>query len=397
MKRIPTTRLIVKREVAERLQGRLTWAMTVLTALFVVAIIVVPALLRQPAKPTVVGLVGPSAEALAPALRTTAKAAKVAIRIVDVESSAKERSEVTNGSLDVALSVGSDSARAEVKQTLSPTMAALLEATVDQAHQRRVLGEARIPLSKVLPSLQPVPFSTIAIERLTSDQAARDLAAVAAGLLLYVSLGLYSAAVANGVAQEKTSRTAEVLLGAVRPSQLMNGKVLGIGACGLGQLGIAVIAGLIANAAVRGAVIPSTIWLLLPAILLWFVLGFALYSFACAAAGAMVARQEEVQFVTLPISMPLIFGFLLTYAVAFSSPNTLWLQVLSFLPPLAPILMPARLAIGQVAAWQMPAAVLIMLVSIYGTARLAARIYAGSLVRSGARLGWRAALRLGSR
>jgi ABC-2 type transport system permease protein len=59
--------------------------------------------------------------------------------------------------------------------------------------------------------------------------------------------------------------------------------------------------------------------------------------------------------------------------------------------------MPARLAIGQVAAWQMPAAVLIMLVSIYGTARLAARIYAGSLVRSGARLGWRAALRLGSR
>jgi ABC-2 type transport system permease protein len=371
--------------------------MTVLTALFVVAIIVVPALLRQPAKPTVVGLVGPSAEALAPALRTTAKAAKVAIRIVDVESSAKERSEVTNGSLDVALSVGSDSARAEVKQTLSPTMAALLEATVDQAHQRRVLGEARIPLSKVLPALQPVPFSTIAIERLTSDQAARDLAAVAAGLLLYVSLGLYSAAVANGVAQEKTSRTAEVLLGAVRPSQLMNGKVLGIGACGLGQLGIAVIAGLIATAAVRGAVIPSTIWLLLPAILLWFVLGFALYSFACAAAGAMVARQEEVQFVTLPISMPLIFGFLLTYVVAFSSPNTLWLQVLSFLPPLAPILMPARLAIGQVAAWQMPAAVLIMLVSIYGTARLAARIYAGSLVRSGARLGWRAALRLGSR
>ncbi|MGA2872793.1 MAG: ABC transporter permease [Candidatus Dormibacteria bacterium] len=395
MNRIPTTRLIVQREVGERLHSRFTWAMAALTALFVVAIIVVPAVLRQPTQPTVVGLVGPSAEALAPALRTTAKAARVAIRIVDVRGSTEARSEVAKGSLDVALSLGPDSARAEVKRTLSPTMAALLQATVDQAHQKRALSEARIPLSKVLPALQPVPFSTRTLDRVTADQAARDVAAIAAGLLLYVSLALYSGAVASGVAQEKTSRTAEVLLGAVRPSQLMNGKVLGIGACRLGQLGIAAVAGLIANAAAREAVIPSTIWLLLPAILLWFVLGFALYAFACAAAGAMVARQEEVQAVTMPLLMPLIVGFLLTYAVAFSSPNTLWLQVLSFLPPLAPMLMPARLAIGQVAAWQMPAAVLIMVVSIYGTARLAARIYASSLVRGGARLSWRAALRLG--
>jgi ABC-2 type transport system permease protein len=210
---------------------------------------------------------------------------------------------------------------------------------------------------------------------------------------LYLSLGIYGAAVASGVAQEKTSRVAEVLLAAVRPSQLLAGKVVGIGVCGVGQLAIAVVAGLIANAAVQSAVIPATVWVLLPAILLWFVLGYALYAFAFAAAGALVARQEEVQFVTLPIGMPIIGGFLLTYA-AIAAPSAWWVRLLSFLPPLAPILMPARLALGGVAAWEMPVDVLIMVVAVYGMVRLAARIYAPALVRGGARLSWSAALRL---
>jgi ABC-2 type transport system permease protein len=209
-----------------------------------------------------------------------------------------------------------------------------------------------------------------------------------------VSLGIYGSAVASGVAQEKTSRIAEVLLAAVRPGQLLAGKVVGIGVCGVGQLGIAVVAGLLANPAVQSATIPSTVWVLLPAILLWFALGYALYSFAYAAAGAMVARQEEVQFVSLPITLPIVAGFLLTYA-AIASPDAWWIRLLSFLPPLAPILMPARLALGTVATWEMPVDVVIMVVAVYGTVRLAARIYAPALlVRGGTRLGWRAALRL---
>jgi ABC-2 type transport system permease protein len=135
---------------------------------------------------------------------------------------------------------------------------------------------------------------------------------------------------------------------------------------------------------------------LLPSILLWFLLGYALYSFACAAAGAMVARQEEVQFVTMPLTIVLIGGYLLVYAVI-ASPNAAWLRVLSFVPPFAPMLMPARIAIGHVSAWEMPLDVLITLAAIYGMARLAARIYAGALVRGGARLSWRSAVRLRER
>jgi ABC-2 type transport system permease protein len=223
---------------------------------------------------------------------------------------------------------------------------------------------------------------------------AHDVAALATGILLYVSLGIYGAAVASGVAQEKTSRVAEVLLGAVRPSHLLTGKVLGIGVCGAVQLGIAAGVGLLANAVVQSAVIPATIWVLLPTVLLWFVLGYAFYAFAYAAAGALVGRQEEVQFVSLPITLPIIVGFLLTY-LTIARPDALWLRLLSFLPPLAPILMPARLALGSLSWWEMPLAALLTVAATYGMERLAARIYAPALVRGGARLTWSAALRLG--
>jgi ABC-2 type transport system permease protein len=391
-----SARLVAQREITERLRSRLIWAMTALTTLLVVALIVIPALVRQPATPTVVGLIGPSAQALGPALQGTGRAAKVDLRVVDVATSAVARSQLQKGSLDVALSVGTHAAVSVgyfQVQTLSPTLRALLQATVDAAHQCQMLGAAGVPLSTIRAALAPVPLRTTALQPPPANQDARDVAALAAGFLLYLSLGAYGAAVASGVAQEKTSRIAEVLLATIRPSQLLAGKVVGISVCGVGQLAIAVVAGLIANAVVQSAVIPSTVWVLLPAILLWFVLGYAFYAFAYAAAGALVGRQEEVQFVSLPITLPIIAGFLLTY-LTIASPEAWWIRLLSFLPPLAPILMPARLALGSMAAWEMPVVVLLTVVAVYGMVRLAARIYAPALVRGGARLSWSAALRL---
>jgi ABC-2 type transport system permease protein len=68
--------------------------------------------------------------------------------------------------------------------------------------------------------------------------------------------------------------------------------------------------------------------------------------------------------------------------------------VISFLPPLTPTLMPARIALGHIAWWELPLGAVIMAASIYGMVRLASRIYSGALMRGGPRLGWRAALRL---
>ncbi len=384
--------LVARREIAERLRGRLMIVLTATTTLLVVAAIVLPAILGGPSKPTVIGLVGPPAQAVGPALQDAARAAKVKVRLVEVSGDSAGQAAVRKGALDVALTLGARAAVADVKETLSPTIAALLASVVSEAHQRQALAQTGLPVARILPALARFPLATAALSPTPPDQAGRDIAALAAALLMYMSLGIYGAAVANGVAQEKTSRTAEVLLGALRPRQLLVGKVVGIGLCGLGQLGITVVAGLIANLAVGGTDIPSSVWGLLPAILLWFLLGFTFYAFAFAAAGALVARQEEVQVATTPLSVALIGGYLLVYA-AIASPDAWWIRLLSFLPPLAPTLMPARIALGHVAAWEVPVDVVAMVAAIYGIVRLAAGIYSSGLVRGGARLSWRAALR----
>jgi ABC-2 type transport system permease protein len=280
MSRGAITRLIAGREITERLQGRLIRVMTIATALLVVAGVTIPGLIKGTSKPTRIGLVGSSAQALAPQLTRTASAAKVKVTLTSLAADAIARRQLTGGRIDVALSLSASGARIEVKQTLSPTVRAVLQASLDAAHLRRALAKAGLPVSKVVPALTPVPSVTVALQPPASDQAARAVAAIAAGLLMYISLALYGGAVATGVAQEKTSRTAEVLLAAVRPGQLLTGKVIGIGLIGigltgLGQLAIAAIAGLIANAVVHSTKIPGSVALLLPAFLAFFLAGFA--------------------------------------------------------------------------------------------------------------------------
>ena len=415
MSHLKSVRLIAGREIGERLQGRATWIMTGITTVIAVVLIVGPTLFSSPSKPYVVGLVGPSAQALGPALQATGKAAGVDMTTMNVADDSTARSELTpaqssgrgsgqlgrllsslrggKATLDVALRLDTGSATVEFYQTVSPTLAAMLRAVVEQVHQRDILIQAGVPASVVAAAQQPEPISTVTLQPAPSNAAGRSIAALAAGILLYVSVGLFGSAVASGVAQEKTSRTAEVLLAAVTPSDLMTGKVIGIGLVGFAQMAATIGAALIANGVVQSSSVPPEVWVLLPAILLWFALGYTLYAFGYAAAGAMVARQEEVQSVSAPFSVFLIGGYLLTYA-SIASPDALWVRIVSYLPPLMPVLMPARLALGHVAVWEMPLAILIMLASIYGMARFAGRIYASSLVRGGPRVSWIAALGL---
>jgi ABC-2 family transporter len=118
--------------------------------------------------------------------------------------------------------------------------------------------------------------------------------------LLYFSIQTYGAFVAQGVVEEKASRVVELVLATVRPWQLLLGKVLGLGAVGLLQLvvltgaglGVAGSAGLLAP----GAGLAGT----LVSVLVWYLLGFAMYATIYAALGSLVSRQEDTQSVLTP-------------------------------------------------------------------------------------------------
>ena len=389
----PSFWLVARREIDERLHSRTIRIVTALSVVLVVAAIVAPALFHKPPKPEAVGLVGPTAQALGPALQHAAGAAGVHVRLADLANASVARARLQQKTLDVVLGVSDGRALAQVRQTLDATSRALLQAVVSEAHLQSALAASGLSPAATARVLAPTPLTVVALEPTPADQSAHALAAVVTGLLLYLTIAMYGQAVAQGVAQEKTSRTAEVLLAIVRPSRLLAGKVLGIGLVGFAQIGLAVGAGLIANVLVKRAEIPSTVWLLLPMVLLWFLLGFALYAFACAAAGALVARQEEIGFVTMPILMILVLSFLLMY-VAIATPSAWWLTAVSFVPPMAPVLMPVRMALVHVPAWQVALSAALTLAAAGLVAALAARIYSFALVRGGARLSWGEALRL---
>ena len=291
MKKLGPVRLVAGREITERLSGRAIWVLTALTTLLVVLGIVLPAVLRSTPSPTVVGLLGRSAQALGPSLEQTAKAAQIEITLLHLSDPADARDAVESGKVAAVLDVSDNKVDVEVKESLSTTAEAIIRATVDADHQAQVLGRAGVAPSVISQSRQPVPLQISVLNPSPPNNAGRDIAAVAAAILTWVSISLYGTVIANGVAQEKTSRTAEVLLATVRPGQLLNGKVLGIGACGIGQMVITIGAGLIANSIVHATQIPTVLWQLLPAVLLWFLLGYALYSYAFAAAGSMVAPR----------------------------------------------------------------------------------------------------------
>ena len=386
-------RLVAGREIRERLESRFLRVMTVITALLVVAGIVIPALVHSH-HVIKVGLVGSGARAAGPALQRNARVARLRLALISVADEATARARLRAGHLDAALSVDAGGARLEAKRSLPSGVGALVSTTLDELHVRDALLRAGVSSAAVAGALTPVRVTVTALKPPRPSAGARNLAAFAVGLLMYLSLVIYGAAVAQGVAQEKTSRTAEILLSAVRPGELLGGKVAGIGVVGLGQLAVAAAAGLIANAAIHSTQVPGVIWVLIPAFLAYFLAGFALYAFLFAAAGALVARQEEIQFVTMPFSIVLLGGYLLVYAVI-GSPDATWVHVLAFVPLLTPQLAPALIAVGHIASWEIAAQAVVLLATIYLTVRVASRIYAAALVRGGARIPWGKALRLG--
>jgi len=400
MSHLAAVRLVAGRELSERLRSRATRFISVLMPLLVVLLIAIPALVHLPSQPTRIALAGPAAQSLRGELRAAAGAAKMLVTVQD-RTPGQAMADLKAGRVDAVLAAGGGQAVVTVRgsvgyfstQTLPPAVQSLLQATLDAAHRQAVLLAAGVSPATLRAAFQPVPLAVRTLKPLPTDQTARDVAGLAAAMLLYMTILLYGQSLVASVAQEKTSRMAEVLLGAVRSVDLLTGKVVGMGIFAFGQMAITVAAGLVANAVFHSAVIPGTIWVLLPMVLFWFVLGYTLYSFGFAVAGALVGRQEDVQYVVTPFNIPLVLGFLLTY-LELADPTNVWVRVISFLPPMAPVLMPARMAVSAVAPWEMPLAAILTLLAIYGEVRIAGRVCAPALVAGGGRLSWRTALSL---
>jgi ABC-2 type transport system permease protein len=356
--------LVARRELRERTREKSFLISTAVNIVIIVAVIVLAAILGG--GETTYKVAGEPAlvQAAAQAARGTD------IHVLPVEAD-DVRAALRDGSIDAVVEDG----RIVSKDKPPDDLVALLQA----GNNRNVKA--------------PPPLRVSTLEPVDEDADAKSGYTFFMVLILYGQLLTYGYWVAAGVVEEKASRVVEVVLSAIRPAQLLAGKVIGLGLLGLGNL--LLIAGVgLGAAGVTGALdIDGTIVGAAALALAWFIVGYAFYACAFACAGSLVSRQEDLQSTMTPLTLMILVSFFLSFAVR-ESPDGLLAHITAFIPMTAPLTVPPRIATGDVPVWEIVASLGVTIGAAALLIPLAARIYAGGILRTGSALKLRDAWRM---
>ncbi len=267
---------------------------------------------------------------------------------------------------------------------------------------KATLSSALLPLqlaltthrsAAVVKKLSTIPITIEATgSKFTSAGQAFAVRGIAYTLLifLYLLILLNSQLVLSSVAEEKTSRIAELLIASVNPAALLTGKILASATLGFVQLAVWIAAGaalgagsgpsgshagtspdqMISLASALDVITPSIV----VAFLAFFVIGFLQIATLFAGAASLINRTEDLGSITLPLVLPVVAAFLIAI-VALEAPDTPLVVFTSFVPLLAPFVMFARIAVSNVPVWQVALSIGINLVALYAIALLAGKIY----------------------
>jgi ABC-2 type transport system permease protein len=269
-----------------------------------------------------------------------------------------------------------------------------LQDAINRALTRQQLINRGANTAEIEKLLKTVDVKTTQVKEgklVKSDSLKSFLGAYIMVFLLYFTVVFYGMNVARSVVEEKTSRVFEVLLSTTRPESLMAGKLLGVGAAGLTQVGIWLIAALALAGSSLGAAMGKDglaafgiTGLQLVFFVVYFLLGFLFYSALAAGFGASVSTEQEIQQFSMIIVMPLLVGLILiTYILA--NPSALPVVLLSLFPPCTPVVMYLRMSSQMPPWWQLALSVVMLLLFIWAAIWVASKIYRVGILMYGKR------------
>lgn len=247
-----------------------------------------------------------------------------------------------------------------------------------------------------------------------------------AALMIYMFIFLYGIQVMRGVIEEKNNRIVEVVISSVRPFQLMMGKILGIALVGLTQFLLWVVLTFAISGFVGSkfglekmkdiqqtelsksgnsgqqnmsfkkdgvkeflsAANTINFPLILGCFLFYFIGGYLLYSALFAAIGSAVDNETETQQFMLPVTIPLIFSFIVSSSAIVNAPDSPLAFWLSIIPLTSPVVMMVRIPFG-VPFWQLGLSMLTLVLGFIGTVWMAAKIYRTGILLYGKKVNFR--------
>ncbi len=380
------TWLVARRELRLRARTRVFVITTAVMLIAVALAVALPAILAGKSKPDRIGVVGVVTPTIGAIVTDAGRLSGGQAVAVAEPSLAAAKAALRSGDLSAVLVPNSE---IFVKQVPLGGVSGTVGTLAQLAGLSRLIesvpgAAAAVAHGVTLPVSGLQPPSTSLSSRLTGQFTV---------IIGFILISVYGSQIALGIGEEKSSRVVEVLLSSVRPVQLLIGKVLGIGLLALAQAVAMVVVFIVAGFATGSSLVHGAT---LSAVLVggaFIVLGYAFYCTAYAAAGSLVSRQSDVNSTILPVQLPLILAYALSFTVIYANGASKFYHVLGFLPPTAPIAMPVLYAAGDVPAWQVAVSAVLCAVGTVWMARLAARIYANSILRTGPRISFRQAIR----
>ncbi len=415
--------LILRREYLVRVRSKMFVFLTIFMPLFMAAIIVLPAKMAMKSSGARhVVVVSPNA-ALGEAVKQELTSpqtnddeedgqhgnkvrANVIDFVVSVESAPTEarRAQLTGqlrqGALDGFVWLEKDVFTTRKATYYSRNRGDFIESSVVNRALRAALSQQEmishgLPAAEAKALLGPVTLDAVHIGKEGEDKSGglgAYLLPFFLMLAIYMTVFLYGISVMRSVIEEKSSRVVEVLLGAVTPMQLMAGKILGVGAVGLTQVGIWLGCGMLLGGGgmaaagpvlgeMKNAHVPTLALVLMPA---FFLLGYLTYACLYAAIGAMCNSDEEAQQLQFPVTLPLVMCMVIAMRLIRDpdSPLAFWL---SMFPLTSPLVMFVRVCLNPPPAWQIALSLGLSVAALWGCIWLTARIYRVGILMYGKR------------
>lgn len=384
-----TTMLVARREATERARSRSFIASTIATIVLLGGIVALQVAL-DPGPPSYrIGLAGDIPASLPATLDAVATATGALLEQSRFDDSDLAAAAVENGAIDAAIIDDS---------TLVVEEAAAGVVTVARTALQQARLIDRLAAAGVDPGMLGEAARIDLVTTAEPDSGGGEGLAYVSVILLFIVITTYGQWVMMGVLEEKTTGVAEQVVSAVGSRPLLAGKVLGIGALGLGQLLVVIVSAVVLGGLLDLFSLPDATYATAGWSVVWFVLGFAFYAVLFAAAGSLVARVEDAQTASMPVILVGVASYLVSLTLIVADPSSTASRIVSLIPPASPFAFPARIGAGAAPLWEILLGVALTTAATYGVIRLAARIYAGALLSSSGRVklgqAWRASKEL---
>ena len=219
-------------------------------------------------------------------------------------------------------------------------------------------------------------------------------------IVLFYAVFFCAGQVSTAITTEKTSKIIETLVTSTDSKTIVLGKTIGIGIVGLIQVILMIVVALVSakfcmdpevlNSIFDVSAITPTLFIIT---LVYFCLGYGLYSLFFALTGATVSKPEDVQSANSPVSFIAVIGFYLAY-FSMMNPSSELNKVAGIVPISSPFCMPLRIMMGTATTSEILISIAVLVVSTILVAMIAIKVYSSTILNTGAKLSLRDAIKM---